>query len=203
MQHQLPDPAKVTTFFHANIEEIELPFFSRVVNQGNKHLCRPAAFLPQVVPDDGNTGLVTFLEQLAVDAAPGEPLLWCETPDPLAQNLIDARRNFVRHRPWPGDAWLTGWLGRLRYFDTVLRLTSNSRATERILRRSTSTLWRITKTLSIRSIPFLRYLLVFPVDYRTSRSGSISERRMAQFLGGASIRFIVFVNVSLSHVNLF
>jgi len=44
----------------------------------------------------------------------------------------------------------------------------------------------MTYPLSIRSIPFLRHPSVFPIDYRTSRSGSIPERRMAQFLTVAS-----------------
>ncbi len=80
MQHQLPCPTSIAIFFHGYVEEIELSFLSRAVDQGDKYLRLPAALLLEVVPDDGNSSPLTFLDQLAVYPAPGKALLWRETP---------------------------------------------------------------------------------------------------------------------------
>jgi hypothetical protein len=104
-------------FLHVYIEEIELPFFSGVMHQRDEYFRRPAAFLPQIVPDDGDAGLVALFEQLAVDTGAGDPLLRRNTPGPLAQDLIDAWCDFVRYRPPPWSSlWLTDRLGRLKIF---------------------------------------------------------------------------------------
>ena len=79
-----------------------------------------------------------------------------------------------------GDLSLRTGSDSLRYLLTVFRLMPDSRATELILKPSANTLWRITWTVSTRSIPFFRPPSTFLlwIVYRASGNCSISEQRV-------------------------
>ena len=64
---------------------------------------RPAAFFPEIVPNGGYPYLVMVNDKLAVDPAPGEPLLRRDPVCPLALYLVDARRHFFHYRVRPGN----------------------------------------------------------------------------------------------------
>jgi hypothetical protein len=98
--------------------------------------CDCSALLPLLCPiiADG-LHLVMVNDKLAVDPAPGEPLLRRDPVCPLALYLVDARPHLFHYH-------------------------------------------------SYHSFPPAS--TGFPADYRTSRSGSIRERRMDQFPNGAS-----------------
>jgi len=94
-----PRLAPVRALVDGDLEEVDLRAVTGAVDQRHEDFGLLASELPQVLTDRRDPDLVALVEQLAVKARAGDPLLGRRPALPVGQQGVDPVTDPLEHRP--------------------------------------------------------------------------------------------------------